>query len=279
MKWQAGRRSDNIEDRRGMRIGGAAVGGGAILVALVMALFGAPEEAIRDVLGGSEDSSATPREVDPKQQPLVEFVSAVLANTEDTWSQIFEAQGRHYESPKLVLFTDAVASACGQASTAVGPFYCPEDHKLYLDLNFFSELDRRFGAPGDFAQAYVVAHEVGHHVQNQLGVFERVHRQRGQFADRGNRESVLTELQADCLAGVWANHADRARKLLEPGDLEEGLRAASSVGDDTLQRRTGDTVSPDSFTHGTSAQRVRWFRRGMESGKPDSCDTFSAAEI
>jgi uncharacterized protein len=274
MRWQAGRRSANVEDRRGLRVGGGVVGGGALVVALVMALLGAPEGAIRAVLeGGGSSSEQGTREVDPQQAPLVEFASAVLADTEDTWTGLFQAAGQTYERPKLVLFTEAVASACGQASSAVGPFYCPQDHKLYLDLTFFSELDQRFGAPGDFAQAYVIAHEIGHHVQNQLGIFERARRG---GAD-ANQQSVLTELQADCLAGVWAHHADKTRHLLEPGDLEEGLGAASAVGDDTLQRRGGGTVRPESFTHGTSEQRKHWFRRGMQSGSMDSCDTFSGA--
>jgi uncharacterized protein len=274
MRWQAGRRSENVEDRRGLRIGGGAVGGGALIVALVMALLGAPEGAIRDVLeGGDTPSAQGTREVDPQQAPLVEFASAVLADTEDTWSALFQAAGKSYERPKLVLFTEAVASACGQASSAVGPFYCPRDHKLYLDLTFFSELDRRFGAPGDFAQAYVIAHEIGHHVQNQLGIFDRAQRRGGD----ANQQSVLTELQADCLAGVWAHHADKQRHLLEPGDLDEGLGAASAVGDDTLQRRSGGSVRPESFTHGTSEQRKHWFRRGMQSGSLDSCDTFNGA--
>jgi uncharacterized protein len=274
MRWQAGRRSANVEDRRGMRIGGGVVGGGAVVVALVMALLGAPEGAIRAVLeGGGSASGEGTREVDPQQAPLVDFASAVLADTEDTWTALFQAAGKTYERPKLVLFTEAVASACGQASSAVGPFYCPQDHKLYLDLTFFSELDQRFGAPGDFAQAYVIAHEIGHHVQNQLGIFERARRGGGD----ANRQSVLTELQADCLAGVWAHHADKSRHLLEPGDLDEGLGAASAVGDDTLQRRSGGTVRPESFTHGSSEQRKHWFRRGMQSGSVDSCDTFSGA--
>lgn len=245
-----------------------------MLVAVVMALMGAPEGMIRAVLqGGSQSGQATKREVDPRQQPMVDFMSVVLADTEDTWSALFQSKGTQYQAPKLVLYSDAVESGCGRANAAVGPFYCPNDHMLYLDLAFFDELDRRFGAPGDFAQAYVVAHEVGHHVQNLLGTFERV---QGAGGGRSNRDSVRTELQADCYAGVWAHHADRSRHVLEAGDVEEGLRAASAVGDDTLQRRSGSEVHPESFTHGSSAQRVKWFRRGMQAGSLESCDTFGS---
>lgn len=205
-----------------------------------------------------------------------QFVSVVLADTEDTWQQLFAASGKRYQEPRLVLFTDAVRSACGFANAAVGPFYCPADNKVYLDLGFFRDLKRRFGAPGDFAEAYVIAHEVGHHVQNLLGVSAEVRRrQRGLSKAEANALSVRLELQADCFAGVWANQADRARSILEQGDIEEGLNAASAIGDDRLQRQAGGRVVPDSFTHGSSAQRVRWFRRGLASGDPAACDTFS----
>ena len=204
-------------------------------------------------------------------------MKVVLGSTEDVWSQVLPAAGRRYVPPKLVLFTEAVQSACGVAGAAVGPFYCPRDSRVYLDLSFFAELDRRFGAPGDFAQAYVVAHEVGHHVQNLLGISARVHDQRAQLPPaQGNRLSVATELQADCLAGVWAFHANRDGQLLEPGDVEEGLTAAAAIGDDTLQKAARGRVVPESFTHGSSAERVRWFRRGMSGGRVADCDTFGA---
>jgi predicted metalloprotease len=204
-----------------------------------------------------------------------DFVSAILADTEDTWSAIFQANGRSYEVPRLVLFTDVVRSACGTAQSAMGPFYCPLDRKVYIDLGFYRDLRERFGAPGDFAQAYVIAHEIGHHVQNLLGIADRVQAQREQAPrDRANALSVSLELQADCLAGVWANHAQRSRQLLEEGDVEEGLRAAAAIGDDRIQRQTQGYVVPEAFTHGSSEQRVRWFRRGIESGDVDACDTF-----
>jgi len=214
------------------------------------------------------------------ENKLADFVSVVLADTEDTWGAVFRQKGRSYVAPRLVLFTDAVESACGMAGAATGPFYCPGDRKLYVDLAFFSELDRRFGAPGDFAQAYVVAHEVGHHVQNILGIEGKVREARGRANEReANRLSVRLELQADCFAGIWGNRADKARRLLDPGDLEEALRAASAIGDDRLQRETRGRVVPDSFTHGTSAQRVSWFRRGFESGDLARCDTFASREL
>jgi predicted metalloprotease len=204
-------------------------------------------------------------------------VKVVLGSTEDVWQQVLPASARGYVPPRLVLFTDAVQSACGIQGAAVGPFYCPPDSRVYLDLGFFTELDRRFGAPGDFAQAYVVAHEVGHHVQNLLGISDQVHAQRAQLPRaEANRLSVATELQADCLAGVWAYHANRSGQLLEPGDADEGLRAASAIGDDTLQEAARGRVVPESFTHGSSAQRVRWFKTGMASGRLDDCDTFRA---
>jgi hypothetical protein len=209
-----------------------------------------------------------------------QFASAILADTEDTWTKIFSAGGSRYEPPRLVLFDGATRSACGLGSAAMGPFYCPPDRRVYLDLAFFRQLERRFGAPGDFAQAYVIAHEVGHHVQNQLGVAERVHSLRTRVSEReANALSVRMELQADCLAGVWAYHAHKERNLLEPGDVEEGLRAAAAIGDDTLQRRTQGHVVPESWTHGSSEQRVRWFRRGMESGRLDDCDTFTMGRL
>jgi predicted metalloprotease len=207
-----------------------------------------------------------------------DFVSVILADTEDTWGSIFSASGRRYEPPRLVLFSQATPSACGMGQAAMGPFYCPLDRQVYLDLAFFRELAARFGAPGDFAQAYVIAHEVGHHVQNLLGIAEEVQGMRQRASpEQANALSVLMELQADCLAGVWASHADRQRQILEAGDVEEGLRAAAAIGDDTIQRRSQGHVVPESWTHGSAAQRVQWFRQGLSSGRVDQCDTFRAA--
>ena len=211
----------------------------------------------------------------PDEKELVDFVAVILADTEDTWTAMFQQMGANYTAPRLVLFRDAVESACGLAQSAVGPFYCPRDRQVYIDLAFYDQLKNQFKAPGDFAQAYVIAHEVGHHIQTLLGISEKVHAARGKLGQaEGNKLSVRLELQADCLAGVWAHHADRARHLLEAGDIEEGLAAASAIGDDTLQQRSQGYVRPDSFTHGTSAQRVQWFRTGFESGQMASCDTF-----
>jgi len=280
MRWQSGRRSDNVEDRRGISLGRGAIGGGAVIVALVAALLGAPQSVVRSLLeGGGGEVTETPSGRIPSaaENEAADFVKVVLGSTEDVWSEVLPAAGRRYVPPKLVLFTEAVQSACGVAGAAVGPFYCPRDSRVYLDLSFFAELDRRFGAPGDFAQAYVVAHEVGHHVQNLLGISERVHDQRSRLPPaQGNRLSVATELQADCLAGAWAFHANRDGQLLEPGDAEEGLTAAAAIGDDTLQKAARGRVVPESFTHGSSAERVRWFRRGMSGGRVADCDTFSA---
>jgi predicted metalloprotease len=216
----------------------------------------------------------------PEEDKLKDFVSAVLGSTEDTWGELFKQSGRQYVDPKLVLFRGAVQSACGFAQAAVGPFYCPGDQKVYIDLGFYEELRNRFHAPGDFAEAYVIAHEVGHHVQNLLGISDKV----AQAQQRGSREqanalSVRVELQADCLAGVWANHADASRHILERGDLESGLNAASAIGDDRLQMQSRGYVSPESFTHGSSQQRVRWFKRGLETGSVKECDTFKTAQL
>ena len=285
MRWEGGRRSDNIEDRRGMRVPGGMVGGGGIgvvVIALIAMFLGVDP---RIVLQGAGEGAPAPREAparsrDPAEERLKDFVSVVLADTEDTWSEIFRTGGARYQPPRLVLFTGAVQSACGTASSAVGPFYCPGDTKVYIDLDFYRLLAQRFGALGDFAQAYVIAHEVGHHVQNLLGISEKVHaaRQRADEA-RGNALSVRQELQADCMAGVWANHANRARQILEAGDVEEGLAAAAAIGDDRLQQQGRGHVAPETFTHGTSAQRVRWFRRGLERGRLEACDTFKAAQL
>jgi hypothetical protein len=283
MRWQDRRRSENVEDRRGARVGrggGVAIGGGTILViALVtMLLGGDPIQVLQGLeqaeipMGGDVEQYGAPS---PEENEQAEFVSVVLADTEDTWGTLFAQGGRQYPPPRLVLFTGAVDSACGFASAAVGPFYCPADRKVYIDLGFFRELDERFGAPGDFARAYVVAHEIGHHVQNLLGVMDRVQQTSAGMGEvERNQLSVRQELQADCLAGVWGHHAEHERDLLESGDIEEGLAAATAIGDDTLQRQAGGRVQPESWTHGSSAQRVQWFRRGLESGRVEDCDTF-----
>lgn len=283
MRWQGRRRSGNVEDRRGMRAGGLAAGGGVVgLIVLAIALFTGTDPAELGVaVGPPSASTRAPAGPPPEGDPQAAFVSVVLADTEDTWHRLLPAAGGPaYREPNLVLFSDAVDSGCGFGQAAMGPFYCPLDGKVYLDLSFFRELDERFGAPGDFARAYVVAHEVGHHVQNLLGLSDEVHRRRQRLSEaEGNDLSVRLELQADCFAGVWAHHAETERDLLESGDLEEGLAAAAAIGDDRLQRETRGRVSPESFTHGSSAQRVRWFRTGFETGDPAQCDTFAARRL
>lgn len=230
--------------------------------------------------GGQTTSEQVPYQESAAEAQTREMIGVVLADTEQTWEQIFAASGAQYEKPVLVLFSGAVESACGMAQAAVGPFYCPSDRKVYIDLSFYDELKTRFGAPGDFAQAYVVAHEVGHHVQTLLGISQKVHQARAASSTaEANTMSVRLELQADCFAGIWAHHADRSRQLLEAGDIEEGLNAASAIGDDRLQQQSRGYVAPESFTHGSSAQRVTWFKRGFESGEVGSCDTFNAREI
>jgi len=282
MRWENQRRSDNVEDRRGMRVPGGAAGGGigTIVIVLVISWITGVNPLmlfqVADGLGGGAPSApAQPGPTGaPVNDPQAEFAAVVLADTEDTWGRVFQQGGQRYQAPTLVLFNDAVQSACGTNSAAVGPFYCPLDQKVYIDLEFFRELDQKFGAPGDFAQAYVIAHEVGHHLQTLLGISERVMqmRQRAGEVD-GNRLSVMQELQADCFAGVWGHHAAR-KSLLDQGDIEEGLRAAASIGDDTIQRRGRGRVSPESWTHGSSEQRVEWLRRGLVEGTIDACDTF-----
>jgi hypothetical protein len=276
-----GRQSDNIEDRRGS--GGMLVAGGGIgtVVLVLLALFFGFDPSV--ILQGDAPTSPPATQAPaPSASPhgndeLRDFVATVLADTEDTWRPLFRDIGREYRDPKLVLFSSAVQSACGIAGAATGPFYCPQDQKVYLDLDFFRALRDRFRAPGDFAQAYVIAHEVGHHVQKLLGISDRVMAERGRGGAQGNAASVRLELQADCLAGVWAYHANRARHVLEAGDIEEALGAAAAIGDDRLQRQTGGRVAPETFTHGTSQQRVRWFTRGIESGDLRQCDTFGGA--
>ncbi len=284
MRWGGGRRSENVEDRRGVRVSRGFVGGGiGTLVLILFALYLGidPTFLLNQAPTVSVPPTGTSREARPAEENrLAEFVSVVLADTEDTWSDLFRQAGGQYREPTLVLFTEAVDSACGFAESAVGPFYCPRDEKVYIDLEFYRELRDRFRAPGDFAQAYVIAHEIGHHVQNLLGISEQVQNARARVSQaEGNRLSVRLELQADCLAGVWANHADRARNIIEEGDVEEALGAASAIGDDRLQKQTRGFVVPDAFTHGSSEQRVRWFRRGLDSGDIERCNTFDAARL
>ena len=285
MRWRGGRRSTNIEDRRGARTAPRLLGGGigTIVLVLVAMYFGIdPTPLLQSVQSGQSASTSgtQPTAEDLKNDPLADMVAVVIADTEDVWHEIFKNQGRTYQEPTLVMFTGATRSACGLGQAAMGPFYCPADQKAYIDLSFYDQMRTRFSAPGDFAQAYVIAHEIGHHVQNLLGISGQVHsmKQRLNQAD-ANALSVRLELQADCLAGVWANRADRARSILEAGDVEEALNAASAIGDDTLQRQSRGTVVPESFTHGTSAQRQRWFRAGLKTGDPDRCDTFSVDQV
>jgi len=276
MKWAGRRESGNVEDRRGMSAGRMVVGGGlgTIVVIVIATLFGAdPRQLLNQISTQPTDQSA---QIDPHQEELKHFVSVVLADTEDIWGQLFAQQGSTYQKPWVVLFTDQVESACGFASAASGPFYCPPDQKVYMDLSFFDELQSRFGAPGDFAIAYVVAHEVGHHVQNQMGMTDKVHAMQGQVSEAEyNQMSVRLELQADFLAGVWAHYAQNNLDVVEPGDFDEAIAAAGAVGDDRIQKESRGTIVPDSFTHGTSAQRIAWFRRGYETGDLSQGDTFS----
>jgi predicted metalloprotease len=282
MRWKAGRRSDNIEDRRSIRIPRKVAGGGIgiIVVALIAMYFGVDPTIFLDQQGPTSSSVSTyttSNPMTPAETQLADFVSVVLADTEDTWHVLFNKMGKTYDEPRLVLFSGAVESACGFAQAAMGPFYCPTDQKVYIDLSFYQDLKSRHGAPGDFAQAYVIAHEIGHHVQMLLGISEKVHAARMRASQvEGNQLSVMQELQADCFAGVWAHHANRARQILEEGDIEEALNAASAIGDDRLQREARGYVTPDSFTHGSSKQRVYWFRQGFESGDIGQCNTFSA---
>ncbi len=277
MRWRGERQSTNIEDRRGMSRGGMAVGGGlgGIVLIVLALLFGADPRQFLEQVPDAGPGQQSSRPINPEEEELKQFVATVLAGTEDIWHEQFRRIGRQYREPTLQLFSDRAESACGVAGSSVGPFYCPGDQKIYIDLSFFRELNQRFRAPGDFAQAYVIAHEVGHHVQNLLGTMDQVNSARGRNSDRGNNElSVRLELQADFYAGVWAHYAQR-KGLVEPGDFEEALGAASAVGDDRLQRETQGYVVPDSFTHGTSAQRVEWFRRGFESGDVRQGNTFA----
>ncbi len=281
------RQSENVEDRRGSGGGrGVGVGGlgiGGVVIALIASyFFGIDPSAILGTLEGgptqSRDAGPAPKPPGTDEQAV--FVSRVLASTEDAWNQLFAEAGKRYQPPKLVLFTGTYPTACGTGQAAAGPFYCPGDHKVYIDLRFYKLMRERFRASGDFAEAYVIAHEVGHHVQQQLGVTAQMEARRGRISKEAyNALSVRLELQADCFAGVWANRANRTKPILEPGDVEEAVNAASAIGDDTLQKQTQGHAVPDSFTHGTSAQRVRWLRRGLETGDPNACDTFKATQL
>lgn len=280
MRWKGRRQSSNVEDRRGRgarRGGGLKVGGiGGIILILVAWYFGIDPSLFLQQ-GGAPPADSQTYTPSGKEAERAEFVSVVLADTEDVWRKVL---GSRYQPTTLVLFSDSVQSACGFASAATGPFYCPADRKVFIDLSFFTALEQRFGAPGDFAQAYVVAHEVGHHLQTLLGISSQVHTQRSRLSKaEGNALSVRQELQADCFSGVWAFHADAMHDILEAGDIEEALNAAAAIGDDRLQRQARGRVSPESFTHGTSAQRARWFRRGLESGEIAQCDTFAARTL
>ena len=281
MEWEGRRESENVEDRRMVTPGRVAVGGGGILVvALLVYLFGGDPQALLNRVQQNqqqgEEQAAPP--TNPEQEKLRHFVGVVLADTEDVWRAQFKKMGKTYQEPRLVLFNRRIESACGLADAAVGPFYCPGDQKVYLDLSFFEELKTRFKAPGEFAQAYVIAHEVGHHVQKLLGISDKVHAQRSRLSKvEFNKLSVRLELQADFLAGFWGYHAQKMKHILDPGDLEAALRAANAIGDDRLQKQARGYVVPDSFTHGSSEQRIRWFRRGFDSGNFSQGDTFGIA--
>lgn len=276
MLWQGRRQSSNVEDRRGIGAGGLAIGGGVIgvIAIIINLLMGGDPSQIPELLPQQQSQPLSP-EQQAADDERAQFVKVVLAETEDVWNNLLQKKGRDYPEPTLVLFRDVVQSGCGNASAASGPFYCPPDQKLYIDLSFYEEMQNRFNAPGDFAMAYVVAHEVGHHVQNLLGTTDKMSRERQQLSEREyNRLSVKLELQADFFAGVWAHYANRA-KILEPGDIEEALSAANAIGDDRLQKQSQGTVVPDAFTHGTSEQRMYWFKKGFETGDPDKGNTFS----
>jgi predicted metalloprotease len=283
MRWEGRRQSENIEDRRGMRISrGGLVGGGLGTLAialLIMFLGGDPTPVLQGAGDAPVQATSEPYVESPKEAEWRQLTAAVLAQTEDAWKRIFSGLGGQYREPTLVFFSEAVQSECGFAESAVGPFYCPVDGKVYIDLRFYDALERQLGAGGDFPRAYVVAHEVGHHVQNLMGISTRVHELQQRDPGAANELSVRLELQADCFAGIWAHDADRVSQFLEPGDIEEGLGAASAIGDDTLQRNAGQAVVPDAFTHGSSEQRVRWFTTGYEAGSIEACDTFQSADV
>ena len=287
MRWNPGHRSVNVEDRRGagggfMRGAGGMGAGGLVILVILSLIFGRDFVSLASDPGvaqpGAESGDVPPAETTPEEERLVSLVSSVLDDAQNTWRQVSSEMGTPYRDAKLVLFRDAVQSACGFAEAATGPFYCPADEKVYIDLGFYEELQQRFGAPGDFAQAYVLAHEIGHHVQNLLGTEAQVREARTRRADLANELSVRLELQADCYAGVWAHSVYRSGDL-EEGDIEEAFAAAEAVGDDRLQSRAGGSVNPDTFTHGTSEQRRRWFDRGRQAGEPEACDTFGVDDL
>lgn len=283
VRWESGRRSENVEDRRRMSPGRAVAGGGGSILVLILVFFltgGDLGQVLRFFLanqGGAIRQQQAPVEPNPEEDRSAEFASVILADTEDVWTKLFAEMGQRYRPTPMVLYRNQVRSGCGAASSSAGPFYCPADQKVYLDLSFYEELDRKFGAPGDFAQAYVIAHEVGHHVQNLLGIMDRRQELLQHMSE--NEFSVRLELQADFLAGVWAHHAQKQRQILEPGDIEEGLRAAAAIGDDALQKKAQGYVVKESFTHGSSAQRSKWFRKGLETGDIRQGDTFSAKDL
>lgn len=287
MKWEGNRQSSNVEDRRGSTggfgLGGRSIGIGTVIVALVGGLiFGIDPLTMLNMISGGggtiQEQRAAP--APPPGDTRAAFVSTVLADTEDVWTGIMQKNGSAYPAPKLVLFRGAVLTSCGQGSAAMGPFYCPEDQRIYIDLDFFDMMANQLGATGDFAQAYVIAHEVGHHIQNLLGISAEVSRARDRMSrTQANSVSVRVELQADCFAGVWANHSQKSKGWLEQGDIEEALNAAAQIGDDTLQRKTEGMVVPESFTHGTSEQRVRWFKRGLQTGNIAQCNTLEARQL
>jgi len=276
------RESSNVEDRRrsGAR-GGRGIGIGTILMVLAALYFGIDPSMVLNMGGGMREMAPQKSEPIPQNDEMGRFVAKVLGSTEDTWNKIFQKSGYDYPAPKLVLFKGQTQTACGAGQAAMGPFYCPADKKVYIDLVFYDQMRHKFNAPGDFAQAYVIAHEVGHHIQNLMGTSGKVQeaRQRARSKAEGNRYSVLLELQADCYAGVWAHHADGANRILEAGDVEEAMRAAAAIGDDALQKQAQGYAVPDSFTHGTSEQRMRWFNQGLKLGDVNKCDTFSAPRV
>lgn len=294
MHFEDGRESSNVEDRRSeggggfggsrLSLGGRSISAGTIVIALVAMYFGVDPSVVLNgggiTLPDTAPHLSAPAKPGKQEQELSRFVSMVLADTEDTWHAIFKERNRRYEEPKLVLFSGATRTACGKGESAMGPFYCPLDKKVYIDLSFYNTLQRRFKAPGDSAQAYVIAHEVGHHVQNLLGLSDKVHQLRSQASEaESNALSVRLELQADCFAGIWAHHADKSRQVFEAGDIEEALAAATAIGDDTLQKSGQGYVVPESFTHGSAAQRVRWFKQGLKSGRTEACNTFKTSSL
>ena len=289
MKWEGNRESSNVEDARdvggggGFRLGGGSLGIGSVVIALVAGwIFGVNPLTILGLMsgGGTTQTQQAPAHAPPANDQMAKFVSVVLADTEDVWRAKFQQMGATYREPKLRLFRGSTPTACGQGAAAMGPFYCPSDEKVYIDLRFYEVMKTRLGAPGDFAQAYVIAHEVGHHVQKLMGITDRVENLRGRASQaQQNAISVRLELQADCFAGIWGHDAQAARQILEQGDVEEALNAATQIGDDTLQHRSQGTIVPESFTHGTSAQRVAWFKRGLQSGSVDQCNTFEARQL